>query len=214
MVGQKKKRNLLCFPRIADPEIREGDSGNVVVRLDHVPGQRASLGLVLVVQDKDGKASLLRSTTKLLSSNIHVLLQLAHGVLESGACVVDLVDNENVLANQVGHLERRQIQPLCAGDLCAGDLFGRVGAQCLVQRETDGLDGDVGAAGSLEEGAEDASGHVATAANGNDQVGFALAQDLLGRVLAELVYLRGPLVSKTRQASALLGGLCTSLYVT
>lgn len=164
-----------------------------MVGLDHLLGEGTSLGLVLVVQDEDGEGGLLGGTAKLLSSDIDILLQLAHGVLESGACVINLVDDKNVLADQVGHLERRQIQPLCAGDLCAGDLFGGLGAEGLVERKTDGLDGDVGAAGLLEEGTQDTGRNVTAAADGDNEVGLAVAQDALSRVLAELVYL--PLVS-------------------
>lgn len=186
---KEKESNILGFPGIADPDVGEGDGGNVVVGLDHVLGQSAPLGLVLVVQDKDGKGRLLGGAAEPLGGNVDVLLQLAHGVLERGARVVDLVNDEDVLADQVGHFERRQVQPLGAGDLCAGHFLGRLGAQRLVERQADGLDGDVWVAGLLEEGAQDAGGHVAAAANGDDEVGLALAQDALGRLLAELVYL-------------------------
>jgi hypothetical protein len=41
---------------------------------------------------------------------------------------------------------------LGAGDLGAGDLLGIATAEILVEGETDGLDGNVGVAGALEEG--------------------------------------------------------------
>lgn len=123
MLGACSTGDLLSFPRVADPEIGKGDGGNVVVGLDHFLRKSASLNLVLVVQDKDRESGLFGGAAELLSSLIDVLLQLAHGVLESGAGVVDLVNDEDVLADQVGHLERRQIEPLRTGDLGAGDLL-------------------------------------------------------------------------------------------
>jgi hypothetical protein len=122
--AKAKARDLLSFPRIADPVVGKGNGSNVVVGLDHFLRKSAPLGLVLVVQDEDGEGGLLGGATKLLGGSIDILLQLAHGVLEGCACVVDLVNDENVLADQVGHLEGGQVQPLCAGDLCAGNLFG------------------------------------------------------------------------------------------
>jgi hypothetical protein len=107
---------------------------------------------VTYVQDVNEEVGLLALTAKLLLSQLHILLQLAHGVLQGSAGVVNLVDNENVLADQVGHLERAQVEPLCAGDLGAGDLLGIVTAEVLVEGQTDGLDGDVGVTGALEEG--------------------------------------------------------------
>lgn len=103
------------------------------------------------VQNVNEEVGLLAFTAKLLLSQLHILLQLAHGVLQGGAGVVNLVDDEDVLADQVGHLEGAQVEPLCAGDLGAGDLLGIVTAEVLIEGQTDGLDGDVGVAGALEE---------------------------------------------------------------
>lgn len=81
----------------------------------------------------------------------------------------------------------------------------------LVEGETDGLDGDVGAAGLLEEGSrvvtlascifgvqgtrgglpQNARRDVASTANGDHEVGLELIEDLLGRLLTELVDLFG-----------------------
>lgn len=93
---------------------------------------------------------------------------------------------------------------------CAGgfDLRVGVGAELLVEGETDGLDGDVGVAVAFEEGAvggglvwcggggesvvgvpEDARGDVAAAADGDHEVGFEVIEDLLRGILAELVHL-------------------------
>lgn len=105
------------------------------------------------MQDEDEEVGLLALAAELLLSNLDVLLQLAHGVLQSCTGVIDFVDDENVLANQVGHLEGAHVKPLCAGDLGAGDLFGIATTEILVEGETDGLDGDVGVTGALEEGA-------------------------------------------------------------
>lgn len=105
------------------------------------------------MQDKDAKGRLLGGSASLLHRGLDVLFQLADGVLERRARVVDLVDNEDVFANQVGHLQRGEVQPLCARHFCAWGFDVRVGrvAELLVEGEADGLDGDVGVAGALEE---------------------------------------------------------------
>ena len=51
---EQKQENVLSFPRIADPVVGEGDGSDVVVGLDHLLGESAPLGLVLVVQNEDG----------------------------------------------------------------------------------------------------------------------------------------------------------------
>ena len=61
------------------------------------------------------------------------------------------------------------------------------GGQALVEGEADGLDGDVGAVLALEERAEDAGGHVATAADGDHEVGLDVFEDAGSRFLAEFV---------------------------
>jgi hypothetical protein len=99
LLGESKQRDVLSFPRITDPVVGKGNGSNVVIRLDHFLGKSASLGLVLVVQDEDGESGLLSGAPELLGGSIDILLQLADGVLESCACVVDLVNDENVLAD-------------------------------------------------------------------------------------------------------------------
>jgi hypothetical protein len=95
---------------------------------------------------------------------------------------------------------------LCAGDFCAGGFDFRVGAgaELFVEGETDGLDGDVGRAGLLEEGPgvvlswcvgnavglrvpENARGDIASTADGDHEVGLELIEDLVRRFLAQLV---------------------------
>ncbi len=64
---------------------------------------------------------------------------------------------------------------------------GPGGREALVQREADGLDGDVGAALALEERAQDARGHVAAAADGDHQLRLEVGQQARGKLLAEAV---------------------------
>jgi hypothetical protein len=104
------------------------------------------------VKNKDKEVSLLALTTKLLLGNLDILLKLADSVLKSCTGIIDLVNNQNVLADQVGHLQRAHVKPLGTGDLGTGDLLGIAAAKILVERETDSLDGNVGVAGALEEG--------------------------------------------------------------
>lgn len=143
------------------------------------------------MEDENGKLGL-EVAANLGPGLLDILLQLLDGVLEGGAGVVDLIDNQDALADQVGHLAQSgQVEPLGARDLGAGglDIGIRLGAQGLVQREADGLDGDVGAAGLLEERAQDARGHVAAAADGNHQLRLEVGQDLGRGLLAQLVHL-------------------------
>lgn len=143
------------------------------------------------MQDKDGKLGLLVAAEP-RPRLLDVLLQLPDGVLERGARVVDLVDDEHALAHQVRHLaQRRQVQPLRARHLGAGRLHlgvGRVG-QLLVQRQADRLDRNVGAARLLEERPQDPRRHVPAAADRDHQVRLELGQDLGRRLLAQLVHL-------------------------
>jgi hypothetical protein len=43
---------------------------------------------------------------------------------------------------------------LCPGHLGSGNLFGVTTAQVLIERQADSLNGNVGIAGTLEEGAD------------------------------------------------------------
>jgi hypothetical protein len=183
-----KKNNVRSLPRVVDPDISNRLGGEVAAAEDFL-GQDALLALVLVVEDKDGKGRLLTLAAALLDGRLDVLFQLADGVLEGCARVVDLVDNEDVLANQVGHFQRRQVEPLGARDLCAGllDLCVVARAQLLVQREANGLDGDVGRVVLFEKRTQDARRHVAAAANGDHEVGLEFIENLLGGLLAVLV---------------------------
>ena len=95
---------------------------------------------------------------ELFSFPFDVLLELAHGVLERSAGVVDLVHDQDVLADQAGHLQRGQIEPLRARDFGAGlldrviGLVGGCGCGCgcggrgegFIEGEPNGLDGDIG----------------------------------------------------------------------
>ena len=103
------------------------------------------------MQHKDAERRLLALAALARSLLRNVLLQLAHGVLERRPRVVHLVDDEDVLADQVAHVQGGQVEPLRARHLCAGDFDG-VGAEGFVEGEADGLDGDIGGASALEEG--------------------------------------------------------------
>lgn len=165
------------------------------------------------MQHKDAKLGLgvLALEAQLLPGGLDVLLQLLDGVLEGGAGVVDLVDDEDLLAYEVLHLaEAGQVQPLGACDLLARLLDDAVAvgaAEGLVEGEADGLDGDVGAPWLLEEGPQDAGGHVAAAADGDHEVGLEVVEDVGGGLLAELVDLGGVGTQESENAHlARLGG--------
>lgn len=105
------------------------------------------------MEDKDREGGLLAFAAQLLLRLVDILLQFTDCILERRPGVVDLIDDQDVLSNQVGHLQRAQIEPLRASHLGTGRLFGIVtAAQILIQRETNGLDGDVRFARALQEG--------------------------------------------------------------
>lgn len=62
-------------------------------------------------------------SAKLLGLFLDVLGQFLHSILQRGPGVIDLVDNEDVLANQIGVLQRGEIEPLSPGNFCARFLF-------------------------------------------------------------------------------------------
>lgn len=157
------------------------------------------------MEDKDAELGLGGIGAHLEPGDLDVLLQLLDGVLERGAGVVDLVDDQDALADQVGHgAEAGQIEPLGASDLGAGLLFDVVSRQALVEREADGLDRDVGRAGLLEERPQDACRHVATAADGDHELRLEPLQDRARGFLAELVHLLEG--NKRHPGSATWGG--------
>jgi hypothetical protein len=134
--------NIHSLPRIANPHIANRPR-SLVPALHDILRQRSLLRLILVVQDKYAESRLLTLPTRLFLCLDDVLFEFAHGVLKRCPGVVDLVNDEDVLADEVGHFERGEVQPLCAGYFCTG-LFDGVGAEGFVEGEADGLDGDVG----------------------------------------------------------------------
>lgn len=143
--------NIGSLPRIANPNIWDGDGSQVSIVIDHIIRQMALLLLVFVVQNKYRKLGLFRPSL-FFSGFLDIFFQFFDGVLERGACVIDFVDYEDVLANQVGHLQGRQVEPLCSCDFGAGGL-DRVGTgELLVEGKTDGLDRNIGGSRLFEEG--------------------------------------------------------------
>lgn len=124
-----------------------------------------------------------------LASGLDILLELLDGVLKGGTGIVDLIDDEDTLANKVLHgTQGSKIEPLGAGDLGTG-LLDDIVTEGLVEGETDGLDGDVGRAGALEERANDTGGDVATTADGDHQLGVECLENGRSDVLAHVVHL-------------------------
>ena len=134
--------HLHSLPRIADPDISHGLSRNVVV-VDDIGLQYTLLLLILIMKDEDREGCLLALTAEFALSLLDIFLQLLNCIFERRPGIIDLIDNENVFANQVGHLETAEIEPLRARDLGAGSLDG-VAAQALIEGQADCLDRDVG----------------------------------------------------------------------
>lgn len=103
------------------------------------------------MQDKDEKLGLLLLTTHLLRSLLHILGELLDGILQRRPCIVDLVNNQDVLSDEIGLLDGGEIEPLRACNLGAWCLLGILVVELLVERQTDGLDGNVRRSGLLEE---------------------------------------------------------------
>lgn len=168
------------------------------------------------MQHENKKPRRLVLAPEMLLRGLDVLLQLADGILQRGAGIVDLIDDEDILSDEIGHLERAQVQPLRAGDFGAGDLLGVAAAEVFVQGEADGLDGDVGLAGAFEEGSgwsvpvrsrfvsesvvvgrgsetrgipQDSRGHITAAANGYHKIRLEGVEDFVGGGLAQFVHL-------------------------
>lgn len=205
--------NVTSLPGVADPLITDGDSGEVAALGDDILGKSALLGLVLVlliavtsekcdlrgflciakkestyVEDEDGELGLL-AFAEGLTGSLDILLELLDGVLKGGAGVIDLINDEDALADKVLHgTKGSEVEPLGAGNLGTG-LLNNIVAERLVERETDGLDGDVGRAGALEERAQDTGGNVATTANGDHELGVEGLEDLGSDLPAQVVHL-------------------------
>lgn len=144
--------NVYRLPWVADPHIIDGAGCVVSVLGHHVVGKSALLLLVLVVEDEDAEFGLLLHA-QLLPGRLDILFQLLHGILESSACIIDLVNDQDALADQVFHAaQAAQVQPLRTCDLVANLLYGTGGGgaalgvdlgQLLVQGQANGLNGDV-----------------------------------------------------------------------
>lgn len=131
------------------------------------------------MQDENAELRLLSVGPHLLSRSLHVLLELLDGILQRRSGIVDLIHDQDALADQVLDLtQTAQVEPLRAGDLGSDLVYGAGARVCkirhgqlLVQGETDSLDGNVGTAGLLEEGAQDSRGHIAATADGDYKLG-------------------------------------------
>ena len=149
------------LPRIINPHIPHRPRRHIAPTLHHSLRQLTPFVLVLIMQHEHTKPRLqaLSFPARRARRRIDILLQLAHRILERGARVVDLVDDQHALANEIAHLERGEVEPLRAGYFGAGRFGGTVGrgggiggGEGFVEGEADGLDGNVRAAGLFEEG--------------------------------------------------------------
>lgn len=152
--------NVESIPGVDEPLVGHLFAGKVA-RVHDFLGELLTLLLELVVQDKDadlGLGDLLALGTELLGLELEILGELADSVSESAAGVVDLIDNEDVAADE-GGLGRVKVEPLGLDDLGFGGDGGLVvlvvslpDFEVLVEGEADGLDGDVLVVLLLEEG--------------------------------------------------------------
>lgn len=150
------------------------------------------------MEDEDAELGLGLLAAHALAGSLDVLFQLLNRVLERGPGVVNLVDDEDALAHEVVHFAQgREVEPLGAGDLFADGLNLCV-AEGLVERQADGLNGDVGRAGLPEKRTQDAGRDVAAAANGNHELGLEVGEKPDGRPAAHVVHLESMAASVVR----------------
>lgn len=106
------------------------------------------------MQHKNAKLRL-GPTAHILPCSLDILLQFPDRILQRGSSVIHLVNDEDVLADEIGHFEGGEIEPLRARDFGAR-RFGRLGGiarrEGFVKGETDGLDRDIGRIGAFEKG--------------------------------------------------------------
>lgn len=83
----------------------------------------------------------------------YILLKFSYGVFQSRPSVIHFVNYQYVLADQVGHLKGRQVEPLGSSNL-GPRRFDRVGwlsgGKLLIEGKADGLNRDVGSRWSFE----------------------------------------------------------------
>lgn len=116
--------NICCLPGIADPNIRHGNCCQISIVVDHVGWEPPFLFLIFVVQHEYREFCLFVSTL-LLSCDLDVFFQFSDSILECCSSIVHLINNQNILADQIRHLERGEVEPLCPCDLCTGG-FDRI----------------------------------------------------------------------------------------
>jgi hypothetical protein len=162
------------------------------------------------MQHENRKLCFLSFPSLLLAYRCHILFQLFDRVIQSCPRIINFIDNQDVLSNQVFHLQRGEIKPLGACDLCA-NLFDGVSTKLFVEGETDGLDRNVGMAGLFEKRAidtllvksfswtccetacmdvpKDSSWDVSSSTDGYDEVWTQVIEDLSSGSLAHFVHL-------------------------
>lgn len=208
--------DVFLLPGVADPNITDvlgsvvpdtladavDDLVLVLGKVCREDGENTLLaaGLVLVVNDKDGESGGGKRSALLLGQvgdgSSHILEELRVGILERGSRVIDLVNDEHVLAKKTtgvlalldlaGTLvaaDSLGVEPLGSDDLVTNLTLGST-RDLFVEAEADSLDGDVAelggveAAGLLEEGSEHTGGVESTTTNGNHEIRVKLALDL------------------------------------
>ena len=112
------------LPGVVDPDVTNVPGCHVSTLQDFV-WQSALLRLVFVVQNKDTEVRLF-GRTKLGAGFFNVLGQLLDGIFQGRTCVINLIDDQDILAYQ--HVEREggEVEPLSSSDLSARCLGGGI----------------------------------------------------------------------------------------
>lgn len=172
-----KGGDIRSLPRIAYPNIGHCSCSQILSFIHHSLWQVTLFRLVLIlrlhcvspvrtgvcgeattrptyVKNEDAEVcALVRAC--LPSRLLDVFLQLPYRILECRSGVIHFVHDQYVLADEVGHFQRRKVEPLSPSDFGAWCLhgIGRVRRwELLVEGEANGLDGDIRSGWTLEEG--------------------------------------------------------------
>ena len=141
------------------------------------------------MENKNAESRLLLSSPELLPRHFHVFLQLPDSIFQGGSCIIDLIDDQYVFADQIGHFEGGKVKPLSPSDFGTRLLHRPIFTKVLVEREPNSLYRDICRSWAFDEGSnkllrgescdwglrqlpQDSCRNVAASADGDHEVGL------------------------------------------
>lgn len=182
------------------------------------------------MENKDAKSRLLLSSPELLPRCLHVFFQLLDSVLQGGPCVIDLIDDQDVFADQIGHFEGGKVKPLSPSDFGTRLLHRPIFTKILVEGEPNSLYRDIRRSWAFDEGTstpmreescngglrqlpQDACRNVAAPADGDYEIGLEVIEYAVCGCLTKLVNLSGLLNALLGSGAEAALGLAAYLVV-